>query len=148
MLILSGIMFLMYRFHRLAALLYIRHLLRHRSGAKRRAGALLARGLRPMREAGAPSTEEVVAVSCARPTGGSHGSTTDDPAQRFKGAKRRPRQVQWGNSAAKGIIKAGAFGLRPGVFYALQRRHGTRMYSISSSPSGNSTTCPRKCQPS
>jgi hypothetical protein len=61
-----------------------------------------------MREAGAPSTEEVVAVSCARPTGGSHGRTTDDPAQRFKGAKRRPRQVQWGKSAAKGIIEAGA----------------------------------------
>jgi hypothetical protein len=32
--------------------------------------------------------------------------------------------------------------------YALQRRHGTRMYSISSSPSGNSTRCPRKCEPS
>jgi hypothetical protein len=29
--------------------------------------------------------------SCARPTGGGYGLTIDDPAQRFKGAKRRPR---------------------------------------------------------
>jgi hypothetical protein len=45
---------------------------------------------------------------CARPTGGSHGLTTDDPAQRFKSAMRRPRQG--GSSAANnmGIIKAGA----------------------------------------
>jgi hypothetical protein len=28
-------------------------------------------------------------VWCGRPTGGRHGLTTDDPAQRFKGAKRR-----------------------------------------------------------
>jgi hypothetical protein len=48
----------------------------------------------PMREAGTlPSTEEVVSVSCARPTGGSHVRTTDDPAQRFKGAKRRLRCI-------------------------------------------------------
>jgi hypothetical protein len=45
-----------------------------------------------MIDASATSTEEVVSVSCARPTGGSHGRTTDAPAQRFKGAKRRPRQ--------------------------------------------------------
>jgi hypothetical protein len=46
-----------------------------------------------MIEAGEPNTEVVVAVSsvsCARPTGGSHGLTTHDPAQRCKGAKRRP----------------------------------------------------------
>jgi hypothetical protein len=63
-----------------------------------------------MREAGGPSTREVAACfpGCARPTGGRHGLTTDDPVQRFKGAKRRPRQVQWGTSAAKDSIKAGA----------------------------------------
>src|SRR5215212_8463761 len=31
-------------------------------------------------------------IECARPTGGSHGLTIDDATQRFKGAKRRPRQ--------------------------------------------------------
>jgi hypothetical protein len=49
------------------------------------------------------------------------------------------------------IIKAGTPRriARPDyLLYALQRRHGTRMYSISSSPSANSSTCPRKCQPS
>jgi hypothetical protein len=38
-----------------------------------------------MREAGEPSTEVVVAVSCARPTGGSHGRITDNFAQRTTG---------------------------------------------------------------
>jgi hypothetical protein len=62
-----------------------------------------------MIEADAPSTEEVVSVSCARPTGGSHILTTHDPAQRFKGAKRKAARMRMGkreNSAAKGIIKA------------------------------------------
>jgi hypothetical protein len=46
----------------------------------------------PLIEADAPSTEEVVSVwCCARPTGGSHGLTTDDFTQRFKDAMRRPR---------------------------------------------------------
>jgi hypothetical protein len=35
-------------------------------------------------------------VWCARPTGGSHGLITHDPAQRFKGAKRRPRWKRMG----------------------------------------------------
>jgi hypothetical protein len=48
-----------------------------------------------MIEADAPSTEEVLSVSCARPTGDSHTRTTDAPAQRFKDAKRRPRW-KWG----------------------------------------------------
>jgi hypothetical protein len=57
------------------------------------------------------------------------------------------------NNAANNtrIIKAGTPRRMPRpdyLLYALQRRHGTRMYSISSSPSGNSTTCPRKYQPS
>jgi hypothetical protein len=64
-----------------------------------------------MREAGAPRTGEVVACfpGCARPTGGSHVLTTHDPAQRFKGAKRKAARMRMGkreNSAAKGIIKA------------------------------------------
>jgi hypothetical protein len=48
-----------------------------------------------MREAGEPSTEEVATVlskALCPPHRGRHGLTTDDPAQRFKGAKRRPRQ--------------------------------------------------------
>jgi hypothetical protein len=65
----------------------------HRRGL-RASGRGRAKGrrleLRPMIEADAPSTEEVVSVSCARPTGGSHGRTTRGPAQRFSGAKRRP----------------------------------------------------------
>ena len=51
-----------------------------------------------MIEAGAPSTEGLLACCprcCARPTEGSHGRITDDPAQRFKDAKRRPRW-KWG----------------------------------------------------
>src|SRR5215218_8159008 len=48
-------------------------------------------------------------TKCARPTGGSDGLTTDDPAQRFKGIMRRPRQQRdERSSAAKGSIKAGA----------------------------------------
>jgi hypothetical protein len=48
-----------------------------------------------MIEAGEPNTEVVVSVSCARPTGGGHGLTTHDPAQRFKDAKRGPRWESW-----------------------------------------------------
>jgi hypothetical protein len=58
-----------------------------------------------MIEAGAPSTEEVVSVSCARPTGGSHSLTTRGPAQRGEGAKEG-RATGRSNSAAKGIIEA------------------------------------------
>src|SRR5215203_5796253 len=51
-------------------------------------------------------------LRCARPTGGSHGRTTDAPAQGRGGAMRRPRQKrrmgQIKNSAAKDSIKAGA----------------------------------------
>src|SRR5215204_3546654 len=67
----------------------------------------------PMIEADAPSTEEVVPVSCARPTGGSHVLTTHDPAQRFKGAKRRaaPRKVSQGSGAAKDSVVAGVLHL-------------------------------------
>ena len=60
-----------------------------------------------MIEADAPSTEEVVSVSCARPTGDSHTRTTDAPAQRIKGAKLRAAPDR-SKGAAKGIIKAGA----------------------------------------
>jgi hypothetical protein len=47
-----------------------------------------------MIEASAPSTGKSLACVtkwCARPTGGSHGRTTDAPAQGRGGAKRRPR---------------------------------------------------------
>src|SRR5215212_10671961 len=69
----------------------------HRGGAKRRIGAPYGGGCGssdPMREAGAPSTGKSLACvtkCCARPTGGSHGRTTDAPAQRGEGAKHRPR---------------------------------------------------------
>jgi hypothetical protein len=45
-----------------------------------------------MIDAGAPSTGGLMAyvACCARPTGGGHGLTTDDPAQRFKDAERSP----------------------------------------------------------
>ena len=57
-----------------------------------------------MIEAGGPSTsefQECYPKHCARPTGGSHGLTAADPAQRFKGAKRmaapkgRKQAGQW-----------------------------------------------------
>jgi hypothetical protein len=48
---------------------------------------------------------------CARPTGGSHGLTTEDPAQRYKGAKRRAAPRRGPQSAAKGIIEAGVLHL-------------------------------------
>ena len=70
-----------------------------------------------MIEAGVPSTgelQESMARVCARPTGGNHGLTTDDPAQRFKGAMRRPRATgHRGSSAAKESIKAGAVEPQP-----------------------------------
>ena len=46
-------------------------------------------------EAGAPTTEEVVAVRSVEvctPHRGGHGRTTDDPAQYLKGANLRPRE--------------------------------------------------------
>jgi hypothetical protein len=58
----------------------------------------------PMREAGATSTlRNVIRLSivqgcCARPTGGSHGRTTDACTQRFKDAERRPRYQGNGDS--------------------------------------------------
>jgi hypothetical protein len=69
----------------------------HRGGAERRAGALLARGLRPMIVAGEPSTGPFIDrdIGSARPTGGSHARTTRGPAQRRGGAKGKPRQG-WG----------------------------------------------------
>jgi hypothetical protein len=87
--------------------------LRHRTGAKRRAGAPRRGSSDPMIGAGGSSTsgfQECYPKSCARPTGGSHALTTDDPAQRAEGARRRPRRGGWGTqeNAAKGIISAGA----------------------------------------
>jgi hypothetical protein len=68
---------------------------------------------RPMIEAGAASTEEVVSVSRARPTGDSHGRTTYNSAQRGGGAKRRaaPRKVSQGSGAAKDSMEAGVLHL-------------------------------------
>jgi hypothetical protein len=62
-----------------------------------------------MREADAPSTEEATLAHRvgARPTGGSHGLTTDALAQRSKGAKLRAAPDR-SKGAARGIIKAGA----------------------------------------
>jgi hypothetical protein len=61
-----------------------------------------------MIEAGAPSTEEVVAAPCcARPTGYSHGRTIGDLTQRFKGASEGRAGEGCPKSAAKGIIEAG-----------------------------------------
>jgi hypothetical protein len=44
-----------------------------------------------MIEAGGPSTEvvELAARHCVRPTGGSHGRTTDASAQRYNGVNLR-----------------------------------------------------------
>jgi hypothetical protein len=45
-----------------------------------------------MREAGAPNTRKLLlrfGIGCARPTGDTHGRTTDAPAQRFNGANLR-----------------------------------------------------------
>jgi hypothetical protein len=69
-----------------------------------------------MIEADAPSTEEVVCTLAerARPTGGSHGLTTDAPAQRIKGAKLKAAPDR-SKGAARGIIKAGARKPRPGL---------------------------------
>jgi hypothetical protein len=59
----------------------------------------------PMIEAGAPSTggygksDMLTSWCCARPTGGSHVRTTGDYTQRFKDAKRKPRQARWGGLA-------------------------------------------------
>jgi hypothetical protein len=66
----------------------------HRGGAERRAGGWRSD---PMREADAPSTGELQVCFpwCARPTGDSHTRTTRGPAQRFEGAKRRPRCGGW-----------------------------------------------------
>jgi hypothetical protein len=63
----------------------------HRGGAERRAGALLARGLRPMIVAGEPSTGPFIDrdIGSARPTGDSYGRTTRGPAQRRGGRKAK-----------------------------------------------------------
>ena|SRR5215211_8889409 len=66
-----------------------------------------------MREAGAPSTEGLLACCprCARPTGGSHVRTTGDFAQRFEVQSEGPHQVRRGPSAAEGGIEAGVLHL-------------------------------------
>jgi hypothetical protein len=87
-----------------------RRALQHRTGEERRAGAKQTESSDPMREADAPSTEEATLAHRvgARPTGGSHGLTTDAPAQRSKGAKLKAARKEEEKSAAKGSIKAGA----------------------------------------
>jgi hypothetical protein len=106
----SGIMFLMYRFGRLVALVYIRKPCGIGPGQSEGPEPCQPGGLRPIIEAGEPSTGPFRDrdIGCACPTGDSYGRTTDDPAQHLKGAKIRPRKVRWGTSAAKGSIKAGA----------------------------------------
>jgi hypothetical protein len=68
----------------------------HRGGAERRAGAPYhgsGGSSDPMREADVRARRccRYRLAWCARPTGGSHGLTTDALAQRIKGARRRPR---------------------------------------------------------
>src|SRR5215217_2220892 len=77
---------------------------------KARAGARFVGELRPYERSRCDehvmgNRTEVVTQRCrARPTGGSHGRTTDACAQRRGGAKRRPRQSRR-PSAAKRIIR-------------------------------------------
>jgi hypothetical protein len=55
-----GIMLLMYNFHRLVVLVYIRQSQQHRGGEERRAGARLCESCSdPMREAGESSTGQI-----------------------------------------------------------------------------------------
>jgi hypothetical protein len=59
-----------------------------------------------MIEDGGPNTSEVQKCypkCCARPTEGSHGLTPDDPAQRFKGKKRRPRYKRLGKAQPRAL---------------------------------------------
>jgi hypothetical protein len=55
-----------------------------------------------MIDAGAPSTEEATLAHRvgARPTGDSHGLTTDDPVQHGEGAKRKAALQEDGGGAA------------------------------------------------
>src|SRR5215213_6742855 len=87
----------------------VREGLGNRDGAKRRVGA--PRGdcgsSDPMIEAGAPSTGKSLACvtkCCARPTGGSHGRTTEGPAQRGEGAKHWPRRKRLRKAARPGAV--------------------------------------------
>ena len=81
----------------------------HQGGAERRAGALLARGLRPMIEAGAPSTGGYVACSYGvpAPPGVVMVSPPEVPRNAERGQSEGPRQVRQVPSAAEGIIRAG-----------------------------------------
>src|SRR5215212_8200972 len=64
------------------------------------------RGSGLMREAGGPRTGEVaVSSKCARPTGGSHGRTTYDPAQRLETAQeRKAAPGRMGNIMARPLM--------------------------------------------
>jgi hypothetical protein len=62
----------------------------------------------PMIEAGGASKGHLRCSRMrARPTEGGHVLTTHDPAQRFKGAKRKAALQDDGESAARGSIKGG-----------------------------------------
>jgi hypothetical protein len=88
-----------------------------------------------MIEADAPSMGELYlcVVWCGRPTGGRHGLTTDDPAQRFKGAKRRaapgtketqrrPGQYSgWGPTPSFAAAKLGSLILRESCYNVVTR---------------------------
>jgi hypothetical protein len=76
----------------------VREGLGHRDRTKRRAGAWGPWELRPYErnrcaEHGV-TVNTALGMECARPTGGSHGRTTDAPEQRFNGVNlRAPLEV-------------------------------------------------------
>jgi hypothetical protein len=83
------------------SVVYIRNTLRPGTGAKRRARAKYTESSDPMIEAGAPST--VGAVQGVLRTEGSHGLTTNGPAQPFKGAKRRAALQEVGKARPRAV---------------------------------------------
>ena len=63
-----------------------------------------------MIEAGGPSTsefQECYPKSCARPTGGSHGLTTEVPRNASRGKGKGRARYDGGTGAARGTIEAG-----------------------------------------
>src|SRR5215212_8744076 len=118
-----------------------------------------------MIEAGATSTlRNVTRLSavqgcCARPTGGSHGRTTDACAQRFKDAERRPRRKRDSSgdtsTTARPLQKLTPSPLNVvnvpcsvfkaqerGYLLSAQRRQGMASIISTSSPSSPTTRCP------
>jgi hypothetical protein len=87
----------------------------HRGGAERRAGALLARGLRPMIVAGEPSTGPFRDrdIGCARPTGVDMVSPLTIQRNASRAQSEGRAREGYPKCAAKGIIEAGVRKPRP-----------------------------------